>query len=317
MNVALKNFLKNSVPKPLIRALYPYALKRRAARLGLRVEVHAGHIDVRRGGDILRLSKAHALYVGDAVAEFDFYFSAVRPLQTAAGRLVDYSSPRYHDVAGFDAYPILFPSLAEPVVTTRQYLGFAGLSEGMVALDLGAYSGLTSILFAQAIGRGGRVVAVEADQDNLECVKVNLANFAKVGACPIELLAGAVWEHNQGIEFSTEGILGASAAAIVGGNRGKVARTPSYTLSAIADKFGLQRVDFIKCDIEGAEKVCFTDQAFFKRFSPRIVIETHFVDNVDTQAKCVADLSALGYRCQRVEQDGFHLPLLQCTRGAD
>jgi FkbM family methyltransferase len=52
--------------------------------------------------------------------------------------------------------------------------------------------------------------------------------------------------------------MGSSAASIVGNNRGLVSKVASFTLSSIANKFKLQRVDFIKCDVEGAEKVIFT-----------------------------------------------------------
>jgi FkbM family methyltransferase len=313
MGATLKNLVRDLVPKPILRALYPLTLKRKAARLGLRFRTTGAFIDITRGTDTLRIAAGHTIYLGDALDEFDFLFSGVRPLKLGDGHFVDYSTPRYHDVVGFEAYPILFPGFAEPVVTTRQYLGFAGLQEGMTVLDLGAYSGLTSMLFAQATGASGLVVAVEADRISAECVKVNLANFARYCPSPIRLLEGAVWKDNTGVEFSCEGNMGASAVPIVGGNRGAVVKVPSYTLSAIADACGLSRVDFIKCDVEGAENVVFTDRAFFARFSPRIIIETHFVDGVETTAKCVADLEAVGYACRKVAQDGWDLPLLECS----
>jgi hypothetical protein len=108
--------------------------------------------------------------------------------------------------------------------------------------------------------------------------------------------------------------MGASAVGIVGSYRGRVVKVPSYTLGAIADHYRLNRVDFIKCDVEGAENVVFTDKEFFERYSPRIIVETHFVDGVETTAKCVADLERLGYTCRKVEQDGWALPLLECSR---
>jgi hypothetical protein len=204
MNPTLRRFLLRWAPGPLIRALLPLALKQRAARLGLSLSAGPGVWDLRRGGDTLRLSQAHPAYVGVAMESFDFFFSAVKPLAVAGGRLVDYSVPRRHDVVGFDDFPILFPGLAEPLGPTRQYLAFAGLGPGMVALDLGAYSGLTSILFSQAVGPDGLVVAVEADPLSQDCLKANLASFAKTCANPIAVLEGAAWEHNQGIAFSSE-----------------------------------------------------------------------------------------------------------------
>jgi FkbM family methyltransferase len=315
MNASLTRFLKHWAPRPLIRALLPLALRRQAVRLGLSLSAGPGIWDLHRGGDTLRLSQDHAAYLAVAMESFDFFFNAVKPVDVPGGRLVDCSVPRDHSVAGFDAFPIRFPALAEPLGPTLQYLDFAGLGPGMVALDLGAYAGLTSILFSQAVGASGLVVAVEADPLSLDSLKTNLARFAQTCPNPVTVLEGAVWEHNQGIVFSSEGNLGAGAASLVGSKRGRAARTPSFTLGAIADRAGLDRVDFIKCDVEGAETVVFKDRDFFRRFSPRIMVETHVLDGRDTQAACAADLGALGYRCEAVDQHGFPLPLLQCTRG--
>lgn len=216
-------------------------------------------------------------------------------------------------MVGYDSYPILFPSFPEPLATTRHYIDFGGLGPGMCVLDLGAYSGLTSILFSRAVGPTGRVVAVEADLDNIDCIRTNLANFSRYCGNPITLLEGAVWEHCQGIEFSSEGNMGASATAIVGDNRGMVSRVPSFTLSSIADTVGLKRVDFIKCDVEGAEAMVFKDREFFRRFSPRIVIETHFIDGKSTEEACIRELEACGYRCELLAQNDYPLPLLKCV----
>jgi FkbM family methyltransferase len=313
MKSALKNFLKNRVPKSVIRALYPHTLRGMARRHGISLRIGPQSIDLDRGRDTLRLSKAHALHVGEAIATFDHFFSAVKAQDLGERRLVDFSAPRYHEVAGFDLFPVLFPSFPEPLAMTRHYMEFGALGPGMRVLDLGAYSGLTSILFSQAVGPAGLVVAVEADLANIQCIRANVTNFAK--HCPnrIALLEGAVWEHNEGIDFSVEGNMGSSATAIVGGNRGSVSRVPSYTLSAIAEIFGLERVDFIKCDVEGAEAMVFKDRDFFRRFAPRIVIETHYIDGKSTEEACVRELEASGYSCEPLPQDDYPLPLLKCV----
>jgi FkbM family methyltransferase len=228
--------------------------------------------------------------------------------------MVDYSFPKYHDVVGFDLHPVMFPSVAEPLSTTEQYMDFAALHEGMVVIDLGAYSGLTSIVFQEAVGANGRVIAVDADEQNIECIEKNFDLYSKIRNIRIELLKGAVWEHDEGLEFSSEGNMGASAASIVGKvNRGAVRTVPSFTLSSIADLYTLDRVDFIKCDVEGAETVVFNDRRFFERFKPRLILETHLVHGEPTVAKCVADLTSMGYQCREVAQaGGATTPLLEC-----
>lgn len=311
--VRLLRSLNRLLRAPLDRLLTRLSIRYRAAQKGMRICKGCACIEVVSGGRVLRLAQAHQVYVPDLLMHFDYYHGAVVPVRSHGRELVDYSSPRYHDVPGFDDFPVLFPSLAEPVVTTTQYLDFAGLAPGMTILDLGAYSGLTSILFARAACPGGLVVAVDADPDNIACMRRNIGRFTRVGRHRIEILEAAVWKHADGLEFSCEGNMGSSAVSIVGRERGPTRRVPSITLGGIVERFVLARVDFVKCDIEGAEAVIFSDQTFFHRFRPRIIIEVHIVDGKLTTAACERHLGALGYDCRLVAQHGVHLPLLECT----
>lgn len=93
MNLALKNFLKNRIPKSLIRTLYPHSLRGLARRHGIGLRIGSQHIDLDRGKDTLRLSKSHALHVGEAISEFDHFFSAVQPRSVGKRRLVDLLLP--------------------------------------------------------------------------------------------------------------------------------------------------------------------------------------------------------------------------------
>ena len=242
----IKSLGKLLAPAGLIKIALPIILKGKAKRVGLDLKVKSDFIDVIKGFDVVRISSGHAVYLEDIINEFKFYFDAVVPFKESNKNIVDYSTPRYHDVVGFNAFPILFPSLSEPVLTAIQYVDFANLAEGATALDLGAYSGLTSIIFSEAVGITGTVVAVDADQRNIECIKRNFINYKKYFDKNIALLEGAVWNHNNGLEFSCEGNMGSSAASIVGNKRGSVIKVPSFTLSSIADKFNLKRVDFMK-----------------------------------------------------------------------
>ena len=310
----MKSLGKLIVPASIIKKLLPFMLKGKAKKSGLNIRVRSDFIDVIRGSDIIRVSSQHAVYIPDIINEFQYYFGAVIPFKESENNIVDYSTPRYHDVIGFEAFPVLFPSFSEPVITATQYIEFANLSEGACVLDLGAYSGLTSIIFSEAVGKTGTVIAVDADQRNIECIQRNFSNYRKYFDKNIYLLEGAVWINNDGLEFSCEGNMGSSAANIVGNKRGSIMKVPSFTLSSIADKFNLQRVDFMKVDVEGAENVIFEDKKFFEKFSPRIIMETHVVDNIFTTEKCVNDLKNYGYNCKQIIQKGSAAPLLECIR---
>lgn len=173
-------------------------------------------VEIRRGPDVLRLARHHILYVFDVINSFDYYFNAVRPARLGKSNLVDYSRPSYHEVIDYDHQPVFFPSFSEPFVTTQQYLDFAQLQPGQVAIDLGAYSGLSAMAFKDKVGTSGTVLAVEADKQNFAAVERNLALYKSISGETVELLFGAIWRDNDGLSFSTEGNTGSSAASIVG-----------------------------------------------------------------------------------------------------
>ncbi|WP_369751151.1 FkbM family methyltransferase [Bordetella sp. FB-8] len=84
-------------------------------------------------------------------------------------------------------------------------------------------------------------------------------------------------------------------------------------LSRLADILELEKIDFIKCDIEGGEATLFGDDAFFRKFRPKIVIEPHAVNGVITTDKCTEALLRYGYRFESIPQPGIYLPLVACS----
>jgi len=285
---------------------------RHARKAGIKIRLKGDSIEFKKSDQAVRINRRHIVYAADIIHSFDYYFSAVRPVDNFGTQLVDYSSPRYHEVVGYERCPILFPSFSEPLVTAQQYMDFAGLKPGAVVLDLGAYSGLTSILFKDLAEACGTVIAVDADRRNITAIQQNFANYRRTTGRVVELEFAAVWNHNKGLEFSSESNMGSSATELLGATRGQRDRVPSLTLSELAHKHQLATIDFIKCDIEGAEAVIFEDAHFFAQFRPRIVIETHIVNNQDTADKCIADLTRFGYECRKITQTGVSLPLIEC-----
>lgn len=255
----------------------------------------------------------HWTYINDIIVSYDYYFDAVEPIEWNGYQLVDYSLPRYHNVVGFDLMPILFSSFSEPLSSTLQYLDFANLKPGNTVFDLGAYSGLSSILFKQNVGAGGRVIAVDADTQNIASTRRNFSLYKKITQHDIDLIHGAMWHHCDGLEFTEDGTMGASAAEIIGTARGKTISVPSYTLSKLAETFQTNAVDFIKCDIEGAEAFVFLDERFFENNHPKIVIEAHPLQGQLTTETCIHTLKKYGYTCEIIEQPGVPFPLIQCT----
>ncbi|HQM43507.1 MAG TPA: FkbM family methyltransferase [Smithellaceae bacterium] len=313
MSLFFKNAIKNILPPKYINKLIDFYHIKNLPKHGLSVKQYDQYFDiVSDSGKCIRISRKHNIYMADILASFDYYYTAVEPVEIDGRRLVDYSRPSYHDVIGYDLHPIMFSSFAEPIATTNQYVDFARLTDGSIVLDLGAYSGLTSIMFDRIVGPKGRVIAVDPDPTNIKSMSKNFGNYQRATGRKIDFLEGAVWEHNSGIMFSGEGNMGSSASTYVGEYRGNVKKVKTFTLSAIALQFGLQAVDFIKCDIEGAESVIFRDSEFFKKNKPRIIIEPHYINGILTTGACIDQLSPFGYKFNEIKQHGSHIPLLEC-----
>lgn len=275
--------------------------------LNINVETNLDKIYITKSDEVVIINKNQSVYTKTIMYGFDYYFNSVNYQILEGKKIVDFSKPAQHKVKGFDLFEPFCPSLAEPFVTIEQYLDFANLSDGDVVFDLGAYSGLTSIAFSHKVGKNGRVIAIEPDFINYECLEKNIELSQ---AENIELINAAVWTHTGTLKFSLEQSMGSSAVDLVG-ERGEIVEVECFSLFDLVKKFNLSRVDFIKCDIEGAESYIFENKEFFQYFKPKIIVEAHNVNgtlNIDVFTKI---LESYGYKSQIIDQTGISLPLVQ------
>jgi FkbM family methyltransferase len=314
ITASLKSIIRRVVPMSLILFLYNSYFRLVARMHNFEILTDDIFFRIIKNKKEIRIARSQAIYLRDTIDNFAFYFEGVEPQRVGDVDLVDYSKPGFHKVKNFDLFPVFFPAVAEPTVTTEQYIEFANLSPEAVVIDLGAYSGLTSILFDMAIPSGGQVLAVEADHQNVGACERNFAAYADHSKRTIRLVEAAVWRDNDGVVFSSEGSMGSSVLSVVGSGRGKNIKVPSVTLEHLAKQFDLSRVDFIKCDIEGGETEIFDRPEFFEKYSPKIMIECHIVGGKSTSQACIAVLEKYGYVCELVSQRGYPLPLLACRR---
>lgn len=135
---------------------------------------------------------------------------------------------------------------------------------GDVVIDCGACFGDTALYFADAVGSGGRVHAFEPVPLQCGIMAHNL------GANP--KLADRITHHR----FATGSVSGqqlffgegAGASSAIGGDN------PVLTLAV--DDLGLERVDYIKMDVEGAETETLKGAAeTIRRFKPKLGISVY------------------------------------------
>jgi FkbM family methyltransferase len=286
------------IPDQILWRLWVAFQRQVASRAGLKLVVHDLFLDLVRGDTVLRVGRTHKLYMQHMIDNFDYYVDSVLPLRVAGTKLVDMSGPRYHRLKGFADIPFLFPSQTEPYRTTAEYLDFAGLKRGNIVLDIGAYAGVTSIIFARLVGSEGHVYAFEADSLNYECAQTNIEMASKVmGIQNITLLHKAVWSHSNGVLFSHEGTMGSSAVAVTGGERGPEQTVESVCLQDFSSQYGLDRIDFVKMDIEGCEvEVLGASAGFLNRMRAKLIVEPHRVKDELNSERCRMTLESAGYQ---------------------
>jgi len=131
-----------------------YYLADRNARRGIKVQLMDEFIGVIPPASlvIIRLARKSSLYLVNISNQYYDFIKAVTPLNFLRGgklyKLVDFSTPRFHNIAGFDDFPVMCPSLTESHATNQESIDFAALEPSDVVFDFGSYNGLTSIAFS-------------------------------------------------------------------------------------------------------------------------------------------------------------------------
>lgn len=308
----LKKAIRSLIPLSIILPVYNLIIRLIYSTSGIKIIQNKGLIRLLKKNREIRIRTSQKLYLEETLSNFDFYFEGVIPSKQGKKEIVDYSKPAWHDVKNFDLMPIYSNSFCEPMRMIDKYIEFSEISEGSVVIDLGAYSALTSIIFDQRVGQTGLVIAIEADRENyLTCVK-NLSLYEKITKKKIHLVNAAIWRDTNGIMFSSESSMGSSAVDLVGNDRAENIFVNTVTLMSLVNDFKLERVDFIKCDIEGAESVALNAPDFFNKYKPIVVMELHFIDGVSTEYSCRSFMENFGYTCTLKDQEGYPLKLLFC-----
>lgn len=125
------------------------------------------------------------------------------------------------------------------------------LEGGFTFLDIGANIGAYALFVAALAGPRARILAVEPQPDVFDRLTYNIAQnpfgTVKAVACAVADKAGEL------TLFVDPRNRGESSLKIVGTNEGARIRVPAVTLLDLARSEGIDRIDAIKLDVEGAE----------------------------------------------------------------
>jgi FkbM family methyltransferase len=147
---------------------------------------------------------------------------------------------------------------------------------GDVVIDAGAFNGILMSIFALQVGPSGRVLAFEPDTINQQKTMRNWELNGRPGH--VEIISAGLWDCENEIEFCERGALGSSA--FWDGPGGAMVKIRTETLDQVVAERKLDRVDFVKMNIEGAEiKALEGARTVIRRFKPHFAISSdHFVD---------------------------------------
>jgi len=126
---------------------------------------------------------------------------------------------------------------------------------GMVVLDIGANIGYFSLRLSSLVGVNGRVIAFEPNPVVLDELKFNLALN---GTKNVDVVASALAESDGEAEFCFPEIGMEAHGSLRPNDTFKVQKRSVVKvarLDSILEAKGIRKVDFVKIDVEGAERL--------------------------------------------------------------
>jgi FkbM family methyltransferase len=150
------------------------------------------------------------------------------------------------------------------------------IKEGDVVIDIGANLGYYSRLMAKWVGKNGKIYAVEP----VEPIRNVLSKNAKKFSC-IEILPYALGVENRSIQLGNNslhknGYVASGSHFVMEQNNDAPDLTFNAEMRKGSELFShLERLDFIKCDVEGYEIYIILEIAsIIEDHKPVILIET-------------------------------------------
>lgn len=191
--------------------------------------------------------------------------------------------------------------LEETFIFPEYFHSVVNLKIGDVVLDLGANIGTTSLLFSSLVGNEGKIFSFEPVTNDVLQINKQMNN-----ANNIEIIPKCVSNENGKVEIEISDYCLDSSIA-----RRKY--TEKYyqlkkevdcvTLDSFAREKGLDRIDFIKMDIEGAEELALKGGLeMIKKFRPKLSISSYHIDfnNKPQHKSLLSLLKSLGYKINEI-----------------
>lgn len=154
------------------------------------------------------------------------------------------------------------------VLIERQYRAAHPQLNVRTIIDAGANIGLTCLYFKEQFP-DARIIALEPDADNFELLCKNTANLDG-----ITCLREALWHRDEPVEIINRSAepwaFRVNRATTAGAST-----VPGTCVTTLLQRFNLSRIDYLKIDIEGAERDVFGGNTDWLDSVGLIAIELH------------------------------------------
>lgn len=143
-----------------------------------------------------------------------------------------------------------------------------------VIVDAGANIGLASVYFAHQYPTT-KIIAIEPEQSNFELLQKNVAAYPNI--TPVQ---AALWHENTEIHL-IDPKFGKWAFRTASKESSQIPLTKTchtvmgMTVAKLMQTYGLEKIDILKIDIEGAEKEVFSDTSVWINSVDALITELH------------------------------------------
>jgi len=142
-----------------------------------------------------------------------------------------------------------------------------------IIVDAGANIGLTSMYFANKFPES-KIIAIEPEGSNFQVLKRNVTPYENI--IPV---CGALWHENAKIDLVDPGLgewgFMTQAGATEEGYGEILHEIQGMTVDTIMKEQGIEHIDILKIDIEGAEREVFEDPSSWIDKVDALIVELH------------------------------------------
>jgi len=146
--------------------------------------------------------------------------------------------------------------------------------KGGVCLDIGANVGAHTLVMAETVGASGRVLALEPHPRICERLR---ANVALNGLGQVRVIEAALWDSEGEAQlqgFARGAFQQGISSLVEGPGQGEAHTVRTITAQTLATTHGLDRVDLVKIDAEGAEPAILAQlDGLIERCLPHLIFE--------------------------------------------